>query len=203
MCRSSDDKINVEEFLRHVLDDAICKGVIESNHKTWSAEVRAHLLNTCIALASACSSGLASLRTQHDDVWSAGASAQVRRVDIVSQLLAIFASIFDQRYSSFVSTFAREPVPSECMDKVHRQYRFLPSNIPNWTRAVAAKFIEMEGFVRIFEVQSQLVRLCGVFDVQAPFAWRLLTCVPAPAGSSPGPPGAPAHRQFLAASRNS
>lgn len=144
--------MNVEEFLRHVLNDAIGKGVVESTHKSWSAEVRAHLLNTCIALASTCSSGLASLRARHDDVWSTGATPPVLRVDIVAQLLAIFASIFDERYSSFTPTFAREPVPSECMDKVHRLYRFLPGSIPNWTRAVAAKFIETEGYVRIFEV---------------------------------------------------
>eukprot|EP00892_Ulva_mutabilis_P012890 jgi/Ulvmu1/9974/UM059_0023.1 len=156
--RSVEDKANVEEFLRHVLNDVICKGVVESNHKAWSAEVRAHLLNTCIALASTCSSGLASLRVQHDDVWSTGATPPVRRVDIVAQLLAIFASIFDEKYSSFTPTFAREPVPSECMDKVHRMHRFLPTHLPNWTRAVAAKFIEMEGYVRIFEV-LQLVPL--------------------------------------------
>lgn len=149
--------------MRNVLADAIVKGVVESNHKTWSAEVRAHLLNTCIALASACCSGLASLRLRHDDVWSAGATSPVRRVDIVSQLLGMFGAVFDQRYSSFAPTFAREPVPSECMDKVHRQYRFLPGNIPNWTRAVAAKFIEMEGFVRIFEVLPQLMECFCIF----------------------------------------
>lgn len=156
MCyRCNDDKYHVSEFVHNVLKDVMRKGVVESNHRTWSDTVKVALLECCIALSSACAKGLASLDPFDKDLWSPPHHlTQVRRLDVVAEMVEALSWTFDLS-SSFAETFPRGyKIPSECMEKVHHSLSLMPPDFPAFTTAIAAKFQEERGVQLTFQVWS-------------------------------------------------
>lgn len=158
-CRFNDDKYHVADFAHNVLKDVMRKGVVESNHRSWSDNVKVALLECCIALSSACAKGLASLDEGETDLWSPSHNlTQVRRSDVVAEMLEALAWTFELK-SSFAETFPRGyRIPPECMEKVHHSVSLVPPQYPAWTRAIAAIFQEERGIQLIFEVCSDCYR---------------------------------------------
>jgi hypothetical protein len=152
MCRLEEDRHVVAEFYRSVLRDAMRKGVIENHHSRWNAGIQASLLDACISLASACGAGLVSLRQGYGDVWTPDCTQTLRRIDILAGMMEIMSWTLDVR-SQFGENFARTPLPSLALEKVHDCVGSIPSTLPNWTRAVAAMFQSVDGPQLIFEVR--------------------------------------------------